>query len=237
MQCAFFRTPLVLIIGIACLAIASFICSLLASRVLLAISEDGVFELYYASLFMNIIIVVTMTAAFLRPLWDVGKRSKTLRSVVLRTGIGGLVHLFSYLGFFVFESIWLTESECSNSALSYFEQFMILFLQAVPLQIHLCLSHRDDLVLLAALRYWLAAAKARFVRGTSQNDGYASQSKWHQLDEKERAEVRRLNGNGSDRTEGGDSAAEAETEAHVEMETANPIHPNTGDFRLNALHG
>ena len=218
------------------LAIVSFICSLLASRVLLTISNvSDVFALYYASLFINIIIVVTMTVTFLRPLWDVGKRSKTLRSVVLRTGTGGVVHFFSYLVAFFFEFIWITESECSHSVLSYFDQFMILVLGSVPLQIHLCLSHRDDLVLLAALRYCFAAAKASFVRRTSRSDGYAARNEWYQLDEKERAEVRRLNSKGGER-EGGDSAAEAETEIQMEMETANPVHPNTGDVRLNVLH-
>ena len=147
---------------------------------------------------------------------------------MLRTGTGGVVHFFSYLVAFFFEFIWITESECSHSVL-------FLVLGTVPLQIHLCLSHRDDLVLLAALRYCSAAAKASFVRRTSRSDGYAARNEWYQLDEKERAEVRRLNSKGGER-EGGDSAAEAETEIQMEMETANPVHPNTGDVRLNVLH-
>ena len=213
LQCAFFRTPKGLIIGVACLASACFVISLLANG-------NGNLYFYFTSVGLNLAITMIMTVAFLRPLWDIWGLSKTLRSVFIRTAAGAMVHLICIVTFFVLQVVWLITLKCSSREHSIFVQFMLLALQGPPMLIHICLSHRDDLALLTALRHCTAAATARWAR-----DG--AMQRWDPLDESEQAEVRRLSQvsidqattNSTDRGEGdGGSVASAE------LGTINPVH-------------
>ena len=108
----------------------------------------------FAGIFGNGGITIAMTVAFLRPLRHIWRRSKLLRDIFLRTALGGILHV---LGIAVFATAYLWASRHPMQNETYWV-VVLRNLYLLPLLFHVCISHRDDMVIREAL--WFCFSKA-----------------------------------------------------------------------------